>query len=48
MRVCDICEERKPGGTRLVSRTGGDMWVCRGCMMQAVTNKADELSYREW
>jgi Zn-finger protein len=48
MRVCDICEQQKPGGTRLVSRNGGDVWVCRGCMMQAVTNKADELTYRDW
>lgn len=48
MRVCDICEAQKPEGTRLVARTGGDIWVCHGCMMRAVTNKADELSYREW
>lgn len=48
MRVCDTCEDRKSEGTRLVSRNGGDMWVCHGCMMQAVTNKADELSYRDW
>ncbi|WP_198662197.1 hypothetical protein [Halorussus litoreus] len=48
MRVCDICEQQKSGGTRLVSRTGGDVWVCRGCMMQAVTNERDELTYRDW
>ncbi|USZ67493.1 hypothetical protein NGM10_12235 [Halorussus salilacus] len=48
MRVCDICEARKSEGTRLVARTCRDVWVCHGCMMRAVTTKADELTYREW
>lgn len=48
MRVCDTCEERKPEGTRLVTRNGADIWVCHGCMMRAVTTKADELTYRDW
>jgi ribosomal protein L37AE/L43A len=48
MGVCDICERRKPEGTELVTRTGSDVWMCHGCMMKAVTTKADTLSYREW
>ncbi|WP_166035414.1 hypothetical protein [Halorussus pelagicus] len=47
MRVCDICEGQQSDGTRLVSRNGGDVWVCHGCMMQAVTNKADKLTFRD-
>lgn len=48
MEVCDVCEERKSDGTRLVTRNGGDIWMCHGCMMQAVTHKRDEMTYREW
>lgn len=47
MDACEICEKRKEKGTRLVSRTG-EMWVCRGCMMQAVTGKKDELSFADF
>ena len=47
MDVCDICEHRKEKGTRLVSRTD-EMWVCRGCMMRAVTGKKAELSFAEF
>ncbi|MFH5800091.1 hypothetical protein [Haladaptatus sp. CMAA 1911] len=44
MGVCDICERRKSNGTHLVGRTG-ELWVCRGCMMRAVTGKKEELSF---
>ncbi|GKZ12798.1 MULTISPECIES: hypothetical protein [Haladaptatus] len=44
MGVCDICEQRKSNGTHLVGRTG-ELWVCRGCMMRAVTGKKEELSF---
>jgi hypothetical protein len=47
MAVCDICEKRKSNGTKLVARTG-EMWVCRGCMMKAVTGKREELSFAEF
>jgi hypothetical protein len=47
MRICDICEQRKENGTRLVSRTD-ELWVCRGCMMRAVTGEHEELSFAEF
>ncbi|SIR26558.1 hypothetical protein SAMN05421858_2043 [Haladaptatus litoreus] len=46
MEFCDICEKRKSKGTQLVGRTG-ELWVCRGCMMRAVTGKKEELSFMD-
>ena len=45
--VCDICEKRKPEGkaTHLVTRLGADLWLCHGCMMQAVTKKKRKMPY---
>ncbi|WP_192498382.1 hypothetical protein [Halorussus halophilus] len=48
MGVCDICEQRKSDGTELVARIEREIWVCHGCMMKAVTTKAERLSYQDW
>lgn len=47
MAVCDICERRKPREktTHFVTRMGADLWLCHGCMMQAVTKKKPEMSF---